>query len=167
MERLYPERMRDSWENRFEWIQSVLQWVSLVAGVGLSVLEYGALRCDHRIDGRHRVHDAMKAIPQRQKDTQLVGALLSLLGVVMSLLAVSLTGGIDSPFLLYLTVPVFFASAFHGGVLGGFTTLATVAGLIAVTTAQGDDPVSGDLILMVVFYVLDRCHVHPGTTHLR
>ncbi len=116
MERLYPDRMRDSWENRFEWIQSVLQWVSLVAGVGLSVLEYGATSGVITASVAVTAYTiAMQAIPQRQKDTPLVGGLLALLGVVTSLLAVSLTGGIDSPFLLYLTVPVFFASAFHGG----------------------------------------------------
>ncbi|MGB9357705.1 MAG: histidine kinase [Acidimicrobiia bacterium] len=147
--------MRDSWENRFEWIQSVLQWISLVAGVGLSVLEYGATSGVITASVAVTAYTiAMQAIPQRQKDTPLVGGLLALLGVVTSLLAVSLTGGIESPFLLYLTVPVFFASAFHGGVLGGFTTLATIAGLVAVAAAQGSDPLSGDLILMVVFYVL-------------
>ncbi len=147
--------MRDSWEIRFEWIQSVLQWVSLVAGVGLSVLDFGATSGVIAASAAVTAYTiAMQAIPQHQKDSQLVGALLALLGVVTSLFAVSLTGGIDSPFLLYLTVPVFFASAFYGGILGGFTTLATVAGLVAISAAQGSDPLSGDLILMVVFYVL-------------
>ena len=147
--------MRDSWENRFEWIQSLLQWVSLVAGVGLSVLEYGATSGVITASVAVTAYTiAMQAIPQRQKDTPLVGGLLALLGVVTSLLAVSLTGGIDSPFLLYLTVPVFFASAFHGGILGGFTTLATIAGLAAISASQDSDPLSGTLILMVVFYVL-------------
>lgn len=147
--------MRDSWEIRFEWIQSVLQWVSLVVGVGLSVLEYGATSGVITASTALTAYTvAMQAIPQRQKDTPLVGALLALLGVVTSLMAVSLTGGIDSPFLLYLAVPVFFAAAFHGGVLSGFTTLVTVVGLIAVVASDIDDPLSVNLLLMVAFYIL-------------
>ena len=147
--------MRDSWEIRFEWIQSVLQWVSLVAGVGLSVIEYGATPGVVTASVAVTAYTvAMQAIPQQQKDTPIVGALLALLGVVTSLMAVSLTGGIDSPFLLYLTVPVFFASAFHGGILSGFTTLATVVGLIAVVAADSDDPLTVTLLLIVSFFIL-------------
>ena len=48
--RLYPCGVRDSWEIRFEWIQTILVWVALVVGVGLFVvhlLVFGELRC-HR-----------------------------------------------------------------------------------------------------------------------
>ncbi len=33
--------MRDSWEIRFEWIQTVLQWVALTIGVALTILQLG------------------------------------------------------------------------------------------------------------------------------
>ena len=125
--------MRDSWEIRFEWIQTILVWVALVVGVGLSILESG-------VEPETVVASVaatgytigIQAIPYRHKQAPLVAALLAFLGVVTALLAIGLTGGVDSPYVLYLAVPIYFASAFHGMRLGGFTTLAAIVGLVAV-----------------------------------
>ena len=55
---------------------------------------------------------------------------------------------------LYLAVPVFFAAAFHGTVLGALTTLAAIIGLVAVATTGGAESIPTTLPLMAVFYAL-------------
>ncbi len=147
--------MRDSWEIRFEWIQTILQWVSLAVGVALTFLQFGidpsTIASSLAVLG---YTIAMHLIPVRNKNTKLVGGLLALLGVVTSLFAIAITGGLDSGFLLYLAVPVFFAAAFHGTILGVLTSFATIIGLIAIATTAGFSPASTTLPLMIVFYAL-------------
>jgi signal transduction histidine kinase len=147
--------VRDSWEIRFEWIQTILVWVALVVGVGLSILEYG-------VEPETVVASvaatgyaiAIQAIPYRHKEVPLVAALLAFLGVVTALLAIGQTGGVDSPYVLYLAVPIYFASAFHGMRLGGVTTLAAIVGLVAVAATSGEDLLSPPLPAIVAFYAL-------------
>ena len=147
--------MQDSWENRFERIQIVLQWVSLAVGVGLTLVQLGIQPSTMAASAAVTAYTiAMQFIPRRSKDTKLVGGLLSLLGVVTSLFAIALTGGLDSAFLVYLIVPIFFASAFHGTVLGVLTTFAAIIGLVAVATTSIADSTSATLPLLVVLYAL-------------
>ena len=147
--------MRDSWEIRFEWIQTVLVWVALVVGVGLSILETGVEPETVAASIAVTAYTiGMQAIPYRHKQLPLVATLLASLGVVTALLAIGLTGGVESPYLLYLAVPIFFASAFHGMRLGGFTTLAAIVGLVAVAAASGEDLLSPPLPAIVAFYAL-------------
>ena len=147
--------MRDSWEVRFEWIQSVLQWVALVVGVGISFIAIGITPETVAASlGVAAYTIAMQAIPSRSKNSPLVGSLLSLLGVATSLFAIGLTGGLDSAFLLCLAVPVFFASALHGTTLGSITAIAAIVGLVGVAAGTGSDALSSTLPLMVAFYAL-------------
>ena len=147
--------MRDTWEIRFEWIQTILQWVSLIVGVGLSILQLGLEPATVAASiGVTAYTVAMQWIPMRNKETPLVGGLLALLGVATALFAISLTGGLESAFLLYLAVPVFFAAAFHGTVLGVLTTFAAIIGLVAVDATSSEDSLRTTLPLMVVFYAL-------------
>ncbi len=147
--------MQDSWEIRFEWIQTIFQWVSLAVGVGLTVLQFGVnpttMAASVAVTG---YAIALQFVPQRSKNSALVGGLLALLGVVTSLFAIAITGGLDSAFLLYLAVPVFFASAFHGTILGVLTTFAAIIGLVAVATAGAPTSLPTSLPLMIVFYGL-------------
>jgi signal transduction histidine kinase len=147
--------VRDSWEIRFEWIQTVLVWVALVVGVGLSILETGV---DPETVAASVAVTAytigMQAIPYRHKQLPLVSTLLAFLGVATALLAIGLTGGVESPYLLFLAVPIFFASAFHGMRLGGVTTLAAIVGLIGVAASSGEDLLSPPLPAIVAFYAL-------------
>ncbi len=147
--------MRDSWEIRFEWIQTILQWASLAIGVGLTLLQLGVSPSTMAASVAVTAYTvAMQFIPVRSKNTTLVGGLLALLGVVTSLFAVAITGGLASAFLIYLAVPVFFASTFHGTVLGVLTAFAAIIGLVAIATTSDSDVVSTTLPLMVVFYAL-------------
>jgi signal transduction histidine kinase len=147
--------VRDSWEIRFEWIQTILVWIALVVGVGLSILETGVEPSTVAASIAATAYTiALQAIPYRHKQLPLIATLLSFLGVATALLAIALTGGVDSPYLLYLAVPIFFASAFHGMRLGGLTTLAAIIGLIAVAVASGVDLLSPPLPAVTAFYAL-------------
>lgn len=147
--------MRDSWEIRFEWIQSILQWTALVFGAGLSLLSDGIHAATIGAAAAVTAYTvAMHSIPRRHRLNGLVGGLLALLGVVTGLLAIGLTGGLESPYLLYLVVPVFFASALHGTVLGSVTALAAILGLVALAQASGLGASSSTLALMIAFYAL-------------
>ncbi len=144
--RLYPCSVRDSWEIRFEWIQTILVWVALVVGVGLSILETGVEPATVAASVAVTAYTVgMQAIPYRHKQLPLVASLLAFLGVATALLAIGLTGGVESPYLLYLAVPIFFSSAFHGMRLGGMTTLAAIVGMISITAASGEDLLSPPL----------------------
>ena len=147
--------MRDSWEIRFEWIQTILVWVALVVGVGLSILETGVEPATVAASVAVTAYTVgMQAIPYRHKQLPLVASLLAFLGVATALLAIGLTGGVESPYLLYLAVPIFFSSAFHGMRLGGMTTLAAIVGMISITAASGEDLLSPPLPAVTAFYAL-------------
>jgi len=147
--------VRDSWEIRFEWIQTILVWVALVVGVGLSILETGVEPATVAASVAVTAYTVgMQAIPYRHKQLPLVASLLAFLGVATALLAIGLTGGVESPYLLYLAVPIFFSSAFHGMRLGGMTTLAAIVGMISITAASGEDLLSPPLPAVTAFYAL-------------
>jgi signal transduction histidine kinase len=147
--------VRDSWEIRFEWIQTTLVWIALVVGVGLSILESGVSAATVAASVAATAYSVgMQAIPQRRKQLPTVATLLAFLGVATSLFAIGLTGAVESPYLLYMTVPIFFASAFHGMRLGGVTTLAAIVGLVAVAATSNQDLLSPPLPAMVAFYAL-------------
>jgi signal transduction histidine kinase len=147
--------VRDSWEIRFEWIQTILVWVALVVGVGLSILETGVEPETVAASVAVTAYTiGLQALPYRHKQVPLVSTLLAFLGVATALLAIGLTGGIESPYLLYLVVPIFFASAFHGMRLGGVTTLASIVGLVAVAATAGDDLLAPPLPAVVAIYAL-------------
>ncbi len=152
--------MRSSWETRFEWIESILQWSALVVGVGLAVLgdvnQFGevtpAVITASVAIAAYTV--VMQVTPTDKKRMPFVGAFLAALGVAVSLFAISLTGGTGSPFLLYLAVPIFFAATTQGTVLGAVTALAGVAGLALVARNAGEDLQNPQFLQMVAFYAL-------------
>ena len=152
--------MRSSWETRFEWIESILQWSALVVGVGLAVLgdvnQFGevtpAVITASVAVASYTV--VMQVTPTNTKRSPLFGAFLAALGVAVSLFAISLTGGTSSPFLLYLAVPIFFAATTQGTVLGAVTALAGIAGLTLVASNAGEDLQNPQFLQMVAFYAL-------------
>lgn len=134
-----PESTAGSWEDRFERIFQVLQWSTLAAAATIAFVAIGVdARTASAFVLAGLVAGAYRIAPVRARDGEVAGELLALLGVAAGLAAVALTEGTASPYLLFLTVPVFHASAFGGTRLGGATALLTIVGLAAVTlTSQG------------------------------
>ena len=96
----------------------------------------------------------MQVMPRSVRHSDNVGEFLSVGGVLVALLAVALTGGINSPYLLFLATPSFFAGAFLGYRIRIETALLTSAGLIGIVAMLDQDAFGGQVIQIVLLYVL-------------
>ena len=106
---------RIPWESRLDWSLSVLHWGALLLGVFLTALNEGITPSFTLAALLASVYVvAMQALPRRIRHNQVVGEIMAVSGVVVAVLAISLTGGIDSPYVLFLASPSFFAGAFLG-----------------------------------------------------
>jgi signal transduction histidine kinase len=144
-----------SWEKRLDWTLSALMWGAFLFGVFLTAVSEPANRTafvSALIVGGYVV--AMQVTPRRIRDSDNVGELLAVVGVVVSLVAVALTGGLDSGYLLFLATPSFFAGGFLGMRFGVETAVLTSAGLIFVAFAVGNEVATGQLVQVIVLYVL-------------
>jgi signal transduction histidine kinase len=147
--------VRTPWEVRLDWSLSALHWGSLALGLFLSGLAEGAtpsVTVAALLAAAYVV--AMQALPRRLRHGPVIGEIMAVSGVVVALLAVALTGGIDSPYVLFLAAPSFFAGAFLGLRIGIETALLSSIGLLAVVAALGDDVVTGSVFQAVALYVL-------------
>ena len=147
--------IRQPWEQRLDWLLSVLLWAAFGLGMFLS------LAFDGRTTGAMIAGIAvaaytvtMQIVPRPIRHSDNVGELLAVSGVLISLLAVALTDGIGSPYLLFLATPSFFAGAFLGYRIGIETALLTSAGLIGVVATLDQAIVQGQVIQIVLLYVL-------------
>lgn len=146
---------RDAWELRFDWILTALQWGTFTLGIGLSVLTYGptpAVILAGAVTGAFVV--AMQVVPRRVRDGEVGGELMALSGVIAALVAIALTDGTDSPYILFMTVPVYYASAFKGFRVGVETSLLASAGLAIVIGTLGQEILTPAFFQVTAFYVL-------------
>jgi len=144
-----------SWEKRLDWTLSGLMWGAFLLGAFLSAVSGPNSRTaivSALIVGSYVV--VMQVTPRQYRDSESIGELLAVLGVVVSLIAVALTGGLDSAYLLFLATPSFFAGGFLGMRIGLETAVLTSAGLIFVAFAVGNEVGSGQLVQVIVLYVL-------------
>ena len=146
---------RQPWEQRLDWLLSVLLWTAFGLGLFLSIIPEGR-SADSLIAavGAATYVVTMQVVPRSVRHSDNVGELLSVGGVLVTLLAVALTGGIDSPYLLFLATPSFFAGAFLGYRIGIETALLTSAGLIGIVAMLDQDAFGGQVIQIVLLYVL-------------
>ena len=143
------------WERRLDWLLSVLMWTAFGVGLFLSIVR----------DGRNGTTMAagiaigayvvtMQVTPRNIRHADGVGELLSVGGVLVALFAVAITDGISSPYLLLLVTPSFFAGAFLGYRIGLETALLTGAGLVGVVALLDQAIVQGQVVQVVLLYVL-------------
>jgi signal transduction histidine kinase len=144
-----------AWELRLDWTLAALHWGSFTLAVILSFLADGAnaaTLASAATAGAYVV--AVQTTPRRYRNDESIGELVAVVGVVVSLVAVALTGGIDSPYLLYMAAPSFFAGAFLGLRIGVETAVLTSFGLVAVVAAVGQEYLSGQVVQVALFYLL-------------
>lgn len=125
-----------SWETRFDWTLTALMFGAFGLAIFLSGLEQDDRRPDFWaaiIAGTYVV--VLQATPRRVRERRLMGEFLATSGVAATLAAVALTGGANSGYLLLVSVPIFFASAFMGFRLGMETALLATAGIAAILLA--------------------------------
>lgn len=102
-----------SWDIRFDWTFTLFQWLAFALGVMLSIVNdgvTGSVVAAAAIVGVYA--SAMQTIPRDIRSTPSVGETMAVIGVVTTVVAIGLTGGVSSPYLLFLGSPVFFGAAF-------------------------------------------------------
>lgn len=130
----------DSWVRRFDWILAAVAWATVAAGIFLTTLVDGVTAPTLMAAGFAAAYVvALQVIPRRIRDGSVGSELLAVGGVVVALVAIALTGGIDSVYTLFLTVPVFYAAAFSGFRLGVTTALLATTGLAVVGGSLGQE----------------------------
>ena len=146
---------RTPWEVRLDWSLSVLHWGGLALGVFLTGLSEGgtpSVTLAALLASAYVV--AMQALPRRIRHGQVVGEIMAVSGVVVALLSISLTRGIESPYVFFLAGPSFFAGAFLGFRIGIETAVLSSTGLLAVVAALGQGILTGSVFQAVALYTL-------------
>ncbi len=146
---------RDPWEQRLDWLLSAVMWASLTLSVIITTVVYGAtasVGISALLAGAWVV--AMQVVPNRHRNSEQWGELLAVVGVVVSLVAVSLTGGGDSIYVLYLaSVPLFAASCLNTRIAYETGALA-IAGLFVIARALGQPLLDQSTLRSAFLYAL-------------
>lgn len=143
------------WDRRLERILNVLLWGSFALGFLLSAIQEGAtpaVTISAFLAGAYAV--VMQLLPRRWRTDENVGELIAVSGVVIGLIAVALTGGIDSPYLLFLSAPSFYAGAFLGMRVGLETAALTTMGLVFVVATMQQEILQGQVLQVSLLYIL-------------
>lgn len=128
--------VRDPWESRLDWIVSAVLWAALTLSVILSAVGRGPgaqVGISALLAGAFTV--AIQVLPRRIHSNEQWGELLAVLGVVASLIAIALTGGSDSAFVIFLAGPTVFAATALGLRIGLETAALSIAGLFVVAAS--------------------------------
>jgi signal transduction histidine kinase len=144
-----------SWEQRLDWTLTALLWGSYGLGVFMSILLTGVeprTTISAAVAGAYVV--SVQAMPLRFRHHQNIGELTAVLGVVVALFTVAITGGVDSPYLLFLATPSFYAGAFLGFRIGIETALLSSTGLVVVAATLGQETLQGQVVQTALLYLL-------------
>jgi len=144
-----------TWEQRLERILMVLLWGSFALGFLLSAIRSGAtapVTISAFIAGAYTI--VMQLLPRRWRVDENIGELIAVSGVVIGLIAVALTGGVNSPYLLFLSAPSFYAGAFLGFRVGVETAVLTSMGLIFVVATLQQEIIQGQVLQVSLLYLL-------------
>ena len=143
-----PDRP-NPWESRFHKVLLALLWLALALGVFVTF--WKARRTQPPL--APKPSDPVQLVPQWPVAsmcwdrrilprtflrTTWIRELTSLVGVILVMMAVSLSGGLDSPFLLLSLTPIMLAGVF-GGFRSGLATAGLAAGVLIVITVGIDD----------------------------
>jgi signal transduction histidine kinase len=143
------------WQTRFRWILSVWHWGGLMVGVFVSAirLEPGPEQAAAGIlVGLYVL--IVELVPESLRRDSLLDEILLVSGVGASVLAVGLTGGSASPYLLFSLAPTFYAATFDGPRRGIATALLSAGGLAAVVGVVDENPLNGTVLLYGALYLV-------------
>jgi signal transduction histidine kinase len=145
----------DNWQQRVDWTLSAILWIGFGFGLILSAVRQGAtpgVSLATVFAGTYVV--AMQILPRRVRNGAQLGETLAIIGVVVALVAVALTGGLDSGYVIFLVAPAFFAGAFLGTRVGLETALLASIGLIVVVAALSQPVLNARVVESISLFVL-------------
>ncbi|MGB8360391.1 MAG: histidine kinase [Acidimicrobiia bacterium] len=145
------------WESRVHRTVVIGQWVALTVGIVSSLVassgsgvSLGALA----IAGGYVVGSTL--IPESRFRVRFGGEAISLTGAIVVLVALTMTGGANSPYLLLSMGPPIFATL-YGGFRSGLMTGALAGALLTLVTLANNEPfieVAPAIALYLVFVLL-------------
>jgi len=144
-----------NWEQRVDWTLSAILWLGFGLSVFLSGLREGAtpgVGLAGVFAGTYVV--AMQVTPRRHRNSAQLGEILAIIGVIVSLVAIAITGGIDSGYVIFLVAPAFFAGAFLGIRIGLETALLAAVGLVVVVAALAQPILDARVVESVALFLL-------------
>lgn len=142
---------RDPWEQRFEWVVSAVLWGSFTLSVVVSGLSRGAtatVGVSALLAGAYVV--GMQTLPHRIRTAEQWGELMAVIGVIVALIAMALTGGSESAYVIFLAGPPLFAASFLGLRIGLETGALSIAGLFVIARAL-DQPLLDESTIQPAF----------------
>lgn len=146
------------WENRFDRIANILQWIALAFGAFFSfVLDGATLATATAFTVTALYIVVFQSLPMRIRHGVWTGEILAVAGVGLAMLSIVLTGDLESPYLLFSLTPVLYAAAFSGWRRGIETAFLAGGVLIAIRTLTDDSNLlsdSGGLWAWVAIYLL-------------
>ncbi len=129
------------WESRVHRAVVIGQWVALTIGIVSDlVATSGASQSLGAMAIAAAYVIGATVIPESWYRARFGAEAITLLGALMILVALTMTGGASSPYLLLSMGPPIFATL-YGGLRTGFTTGLLSAGLLALVTLAGGMPV--------------------------
>ena len=144
-----------NWEQRVDWTLSAILWIGFALSLFLTGLGDGTsagFGISGLFTGAYVV--TMQVFPRRLRDTRQVGELLAIIGVIISLVAIAITDGSDSGYVIFLIGPIFFAGAFLGVRIGIETALLASVGYVVVLAALAQPIVEGNVVESIALFVL-------------
>ncbi len=127
---------RDPWEQRLDWVLSAVLWGALTLSTIVTAVVQGAtanVGISALLTGAWVI--AMQTTPRNRRNSEQWGELLAVLGVVVALIAMALTEGSESGYVIFLAGPPLFAASFLGLRIGAETGALSVAGLFVIARA--------------------------------
>jgi signal transduction histidine kinase len=141
----------DPWEKRLDWVLSAALWASLTLSVIVSAVGRGAsatVGISALLAGAWVV--VMQGLPRRLRNSESWGEPLAVLGIIVALIAVALTGGSESAYVIFLAGPPLFAASFLGMRIGLETGALSIAGLFVIARTL-DQPLLDESTIQPAF----------------
>lgn len=145
------------WETRVHRSVVTGQWVALAVGIFSSLVSSGRTPVTFAAIGIASAYViASTLVPEPYFRSRFGVEAVSLIGAIGVLVAMTMTGGANSPYLLLSTGPAVFATM-YGGLRTGITTGTLSGALLVLVTLAAGDPViqtAPALALYLVFVLL-------------